>query len=160
MATMSATRGSPPRSVGSIRAEDRGNAAEAPALGAILLVEDDAEVRECLHDLLVEMGYRVLSYADGRAALDALAAMSAPPDAVVTDLMMPVMSGWDLIDAIRSRPDIAGTPVVIVSALDLVGPNRQGLRVVRKPIHLEELVDAIERARELQRGPHPFVPLG
>jgi CheY-like chemotaxis protein len=80
----------------------------------LLIVEDDHAVRTALADLLICSGYRVLTAEDGRMALELLG--SAIPGLIVTDLAMPVLSGWDLLRELRRRPDLASVPVLVYSA--------------------------------------------
>ncbi|MCX4246836.1 sigma 54-interacting transcriptional regulator [Paraliomyxa miuraensis] len=86
----------------------------------ILLAEDDDELRWSLHDFLECSGYRVVAVRDGRALLEHLGAkvlferQGAPPDAIITDVRMPFLSGLDLLQKVRERG--WKTPVVLMSA--------------------------------------------
>lgn len=80
----------------------------------ILIVDDESNMR-FLHRMILESGgYEVIEAAHGAAALER--AKESPPDLVITDLMMPVMSGRELIERLRADPVTAGVPIVIVSA--------------------------------------------
>lgn len=81
----------------------------------ILVVEDNAEMRRFICTALDDE-YHVVSAADGRVALER--AQAAPPDLVVTDLMLPGLGGDRLVDAMRSRPSLADVPVLVLSAKD------------------------------------------
>lgn len=80
---------------------------------AILLVEDNADVRRFVHDALAA-DYRVATVGEGDAALARLA--QAPPDLVITDLMLPGLGGDRVVAAMRARPALADIPVLVLSA--------------------------------------------
>ena len=79
----------------------------------ILIVEDHAEVRDFIKNLL-EPSYDLMTAADGQEGLDRV--RSELPDLVVSDVMMPVMSGTDLCRAIKSDPRLHTTPVILLTA--------------------------------------------
>src|SRR3954452_4450654 len=69
---------------------------DAPATsGRVLVVDDDADIRESVREVLEEEGYSVVLANDGQESYDYLAG-NPPPDCVVLDLWMPVMDGWSL----------------------------------------------------------------
>jgi signal transduction histidine kinase len=80
----------------------------------VLLVEDDAELREAIGEALATHGLEVTTVEDGREALDRM--REVRPDVVVLDLMMPVMDGWQFRLEQRRDPDLAQIPVVALSA--------------------------------------------
>src|SRR4051812_36434591 len=82
----------------------------------ILIVEDDAPIRDMLEEVLEEEGYPVQSTANGQEALTALHALSKPPKLILLDLMMPVMDGWTFRQMQIQDPVLRGIPVVILSA--------------------------------------------
>ncbi len=82
----------------------------------VLVVDDDARNRKLLETLLRADGYEVQCVADGAGALAAVAAR--PPDAILLDLMMPGMDGFDVVRRIKADPAAAGIPVVMVTAID------------------------------------------
>ena len=89
-------------------------AAAAPAAGSVLVVEDSPTVREHHRAILSAGGYDVRTVGDGAEALRLLE--QEPADAVVTDLELPELDGWELTSAIRTRPELAGIGVVVVSS--------------------------------------------
>lgn len=123
------------------------DAASRDAALVLVLVEDEPDLREGMQDLLSSEGYRVLACGDGRTALGVIEGMTTAPDVVLTDLMMPVMSGWELVEAIRSRPALDATLVVVVSAVEFAEPVPRGVRVMRKPVGFEDLLRVVERSR-------------
>lgn len=109
----------------------------------ILIVDDESNMRFLLRMILEGAGYEVVEAAHGAAALARVAESS--PDLIVTDLMMPVMNGRELIERLRGDPQTAEIPIVVVSAnprttLDAVDA------VLAKPFDPDEL---IETARSL-----------
>jgi DNA-binding NtrC family response regulator len=77
----------------------------------IVLADDDAFAREGLRELLTAWGYEVETAADGRQALERIAAVH--PVAVITDIGMPVINGLDLLGALRTESP--GTPVIVLT---------------------------------------------
>ena len=86
----------------------------SPRKPRVLLVEDDADLREALGEALVESGHVVIEAVDGDDGLGKL--RDARPDVVVLDLMMPRLDGWQFRVAQRRDPVLAATPVVAISA--------------------------------------------
>jgi CheY-like chemotaxis protein len=117
--------------------------------GTILVVEDDHEIREAMETLLEELGYRVLTAADGRQAMQLLARIdgtSDRPRVIVLDLMMPVMNGWEVLTALQETPSLAGIPVLVISAFSDQAPKEGVRAVLRKPVPVDRLLAAIESA--------------
>jgi len=80
----------------------------------VLVVDDDANIRKMIVAALKRDGYTFLEAPNGREALDLM--RSDHPDVVVLDLMMPVLSGWDVLRERSSDEDLMRIPVIIVSA--------------------------------------------
>ena len=124
--------------------------------GAILIVDDDNDVRSALSEMLEEEGFAVEGAHNGREALAYLRAGGAHPAVILLDLMMPGMDGWDFRSEQMRDPKLAGVPVVIVSAS---GFSHESIRTqfrpaayVEKPIERKALLDAI---REVVRSGPP-----
>jgi CheY-like chemotaxis protein len=111
-----------------------------PNCEAVLVVEDQRDLRELVVEILQEEGFRVYEAANGREALQVLREMPQPA-LVLADLMMPVMDGSSLIAALREDDQFATLPVVIVSAVNAQLP--QGTRHVKKPIDLDDLTQIV-----------------
>jgi two-component system response regulator MprA len=105
----------------------------------ILVVEDDAAIRNALAEALDEFDVDVAQ--DGFEALQAITA--AEPDLVVLDLMMPRMSGWQFLEQVRRRPELAELAIIIVTAARYVGSVPSGYPVFVKPLRLESLIRSI-----------------
>lgn len=116
----------------------------------MLLIEDDAVVRQVVADLLGILGHTVLQAAGGPEGLARLEAGESV-DLVLTDLRMPEMSGWDVVKAIKLRWSqlpiglITGTPEALAQGRELVD------LVIGKPVTLARLREAIS-------GVRPVVP--
>jgi CheY-like chemotaxis protein len=125
-----------------------------PSPTRILLVEDDRSLRDALADVLAHEGFEVAEAANGREALDQLAA--SQPDLIVLDLVMPVMDGWAFRDELRKVPALASIPTVVLSAS--YPPDDASLRslgaeaVLSKPIGMDRLIEALRRLLHEQRG--------
>jgi len=114
----------------------------------VLVVEDDTDLRESLSQALRDHGFAVTQAGNGQQALDLLHSGSRP-GVILLDLMMPVLSGWQLRDALREDPSLAQIPQLVISAY--VDEAEQVVLAlppddcIRKPFHLRILIDAIER---------------
>ncbi len=120
----------------------------------ILVVEDEASLREVLATILVEAGYQVASVSDGLAALALLGDMAQPPQLILLDLMLPHMTGVEVCAALRRDPVLAAVPILVLTAATTHGdsvPALAGIRILHKPITIDALLSAIEQAY-LQAG--------
>jgi CheY-like chemotaxis protein len=108
----------------------------APCL-AVLVLEDDDDIRETIASALANEGFHVYQAKNGPHALELLTRMPHPA-LILADLMLPVMSGWDFIKALSENDRLATLPVVVVSAIDHSAP--QGFRRVKKALDVDEIV--------------------
>ena len=95
------------------------------ALGDVLVVEDDADVRELHRRMLEKRGWTVREAVNGREALDRVHAQR--PDLVLLDLMMPEMDGFEFLNALDAEPELGSIPVIVVTAKQLTNAERQHL---------------------------------
>ena len=120
---------------------------------SVLIVEDDANIRELLQMYLEKDGYAVTLAADGGQGLDKFRAIK--PDLVLLDVMMPVMDGWAVCKAIRAEAD---TPVIMLTAKGETDDKVMGLKsgaddYMTKPFEMKELLARIEAVlRRSARG--------
>src|SRR5260370_33120391 len=118
----------------------------APATGGtVLVVDDDAAIRQPLCMILEDEGYGVATAADGREALTRLRS-SPKPCLILLDLMMPVMSGWDFRKQQQQAPDLAAIPIVVVSAVGNSVERMSALNAIahfKKPVDLDALLDTV-----------------
>jgi CheY-like chemotaxis protein len=115
----------------------------------VLVVEDDPDMLDSVVQVLEVSGYVVSSAIHGRDALDQLAA-GPPPCLILLDLMMPVMTGWELYEQLGGDPALAKIPVIFMSAAGSPpepGPSRRSA-YLRKPIPLDVLVETIRQLCE------------
>ena len=117
----------------------------------ILVVDDEPDVRFILRRILEGAGHRVTEVQHGAAALEAVAA--APPDLVVTDMMMPVMGGAELIKRLRAEPLTATIPIMAVSGdAHLAGGADV---IVAKPFPKRELLASVDSLLHVKRVASP-----
>src|SRR3954454_3852527 len=122
----------------------------------VLVIDDDEAAREILVELLGRVGYHAFAAADGRSGLDHLNSAAVPPEAVLLDLRMPGIDGFEVLRRYRAQGGIA--PVIALSAMDdkesVVKAMRLGASdYLVKPIEPEELREAIERCSASARTP-------
>ena len=128
--------------------------------GAVLVVEDDPHVRDMTTELLVRAGYRVDAVGDGATALDRLSGATEPFDVVVSDVIMPSMSGIELAELVMDRHPQVG--IVLLSGftaetLNLERVTSRGALFVPKPVRSGQLLTAVHQAKAQIRGPAPEV---
>jgi DNA-binding response OmpR family regulator len=113
----------------------------------VLIADDDVDIRELVAFKLAQKGYRVISTADGPAALAAVEA--EPPELAVLDVTMPGMSGLDVCRALRANPATAGIAVILLTARAQEADVQAGFGsgaddYVLKPFSPRELLSRIE----------------
>src|SRR5436305_9978025 len=114
----------------------------------VLVIDDDEAAREILVELLGRIGYHAFAAPDGKAGLEWLAGAAAPPQAVLLDLRMPVLDGFEVLRRYRAEGGTA--PVIALSAMDEKEAVVKAMRLgasdyLVKPIEPEELKEAIDR---------------
>jgi CheY-like chemotaxis protein len=138
-----------------LRSVLRGLDASAPGDGSVLVVDDDPALREVLSSLLEEDGWRVATAADGIAALEVL--KHERPSALVLDLMMPGLDGFEVLRAMRGHPSTRDLPVIVITAKDLTDDDRERLSrsaqrvILKQAMPLGDLRDEI-RSLLARRG--------
>ncbi len=110
-----------------------------------MVVEDDADIRECVQLALEEEGFDVVTAANGAEA-EAELERIAEPCVMLLDLMMPVMTGWELLEHLErdGKLDGDGLHVVVVSATPTPMP-RGPVKCIRKPVRVEQLLEAVRK---------------
>ena len=94
-------------------------------VSSVLLIEDDIETRNVMARTLKKAGWEVSEAGDGQEALNIMADLQ--PRLILLDLMMPVMDGFDFLAAMRARPEWQHIPVIVITAKDLTGDDRDRL---------------------------------
>jgi CheY-like chemotaxis protein len=112
----------------------------------VLIVEDDADLREMMAQILTLEGFGAQTAANGREALEYLGRLdrTARPKVILLDLMMPIMDGWEFRRRQRADPAMAAVPVVVLTALDQArAADLQPDAFLRKPLDLDQLLELV-----------------
>lgn len=119
----------------------------SPPPRPVLIVEDDADLREMMAQLLTLEGYHIDTAANGREALEYL--HEAPrPDVILLDLMMPIMDGWEFRRRQQNDPALADVPVIVLTALDQAqarANDLNGVDFLKKPLDFDRLLELVRR---------------
>ena len=113
----------------------------------ILVVEDDADIRDVFVQVLELEGYEIAAAGNGREALEHLR-RSKQPDLILLDIMMPVMDGWQFRAEQQRNPELASIPVVILTAHGVPQHNTTINGVagfLKKPVELETLLNTVKQ---------------
>lgn len=134
-----------------------GDAQGRASRGRVLVVEDTADVRELLSDILQSEGFETLSAENGQRALERLE-RGPHVDLVVLDLMMPVMDGFELLSRMQALP-APSPPVIAMSAYERFREDARSLGAqsfLSKPVDIDVLLARVEET--LARAAAPPVP--
>ncbi len=109
-----------------------------------MIVEDDPDIRECAQLILEDEGYEVVTACNGAEA-EAVLAQMTEPCVLLLDLMMPVMSGWELLEHLArdGKLDGGGGIHVIVISSPLVDVPDGPVKCVPKPLRAEQLIETV-----------------
>jgi GAF domain-containing protein/CheY-like chemotaxis protein len=133
-----------------VKPVDRGKLVETlrnvcgSAAGRVLLIDDDDVVRRSVRGALEPLGWQVTEAENGLLALTALSA--GRPDAIILDLMMPKMDGFQFVDELRARSEWREIPVVVITSKDLTDEDRSRLNG-----EVERVIQKSERDEMLRR---------
>ena len=131
-------------------------------MAKILLVEDDNNLREIYEARLQAEGYTIVSAKDGEEAL--VVAKAEKPDLVISDVMMPKISGFEMLDILRNTPGLKETKVIMLTALgqaedqsraDRLGADRY---LVKSQVTLEDIVKVSYELLNGSPTPEPSTP--
>lgn len=110
----------------------------------ILVVDDERDLLTAVAGVLKDEGYDVIECSDGAEALQRLATQK--PDAALIDVMMPVMSGFELADVLRKDPRFKKLPIVIMSAVETADVDKNAFAgFLKKPFKLKRLLQLLEQ---------------
>jgi len=117
----------------------------------ILIVDDEPNIVISLEFLMKREGFAVAVARDGEEGLNAIRALH--PDLVVLDVMMPKRNGFEVLEAVRADPDLAGVRIVMLTAMGRPAENKKGLELgadayMPKPFSTRELVDKVKALLE------------
>lgn len=111
----------------------------------ILIIEDNDGIRETLQIFLELERYTIFTAANGKEGLEALQRHSRPC-LILLDLMMPVMNGWEFAEQMKKDESFATIPIVVVTAYGDQTDAINAMKVIKKPIDLEVLLEAVKDA--------------
>jgi CheY-like chemotaxis protein len=116
------------------------------AITTLLVVDDDADLREVVANAIQRDGLRVVEAADGREALDRILACGLPT-LILLDMNMPVMDGWQLAAELKAR-SLTGAPIVVITAAHDAEKSATEIGAaafIGKPFDLKSLRSTVER---------------
>lgn len=111
----------------------------------VLVVEDHEDLRLMLVQLLELEGFEPVAARHGLEALARLRAMTVQPCAIITDLMMPLMDGWDLQRHLSQDVRWAHIPVIVISAVAERDRESEAVAVLQKPLDVDVLLAVLDR---------------
>lgn len=114
----------------------------------ILVIEDDENIRESLVELLEMKSYEICSADNGSSGLQM--ALNEKPDMILCDVMMPGLTGYEVIESIRKDPYLVRTPFIFLSAKAMESDIQKGLQLgannyLTKPFRASELFGLVEK---------------
>ena len=116
-------------------------------MSKIMVVEDEASLREIYSIRITAEGYDVVTAGDGEEAL--AVAVREKPDLILSDVMMPKISGFDMLDILRSTPETANIRVIMMTALSAEDQRQRGERLgadrylVKSQVGIEDVINSI-----------------
>lgn len=115
----------------------------------VLLVEDDINLRDIYSARFTAEGYQIVTASDGEEAL--ATAVREKPDLILLDVMMPKISGFDVLDILRSTPETKNTKIIIMTALSQESDKARGEALganqymVKSQVTLEDVVGTVKQ---------------
>lgn len=112
----------------------------------VMIVDDDADIRESLMEFLEDHGFETIGARDGQEALETLSVVRPPPCVIILDMMMPKMDGRTFREKQLAQAPLADIPVIVISAYKDTTRSARDLRVdawIPKPLNLPALLRAV-----------------
>jgi CheY-like chemotaxis protein len=114
----------------------------------ILIVEDEEDLINIIGTVLKDEGYNVTKASSAEEAL--LLCQSVPPDLIISDIKMGILSGFDLLERIKTNDFLKNTPFVFLTSLDEAQAKKKGLGLgaaayITKPFDLEDLFEIVRK---------------
>jgi len=121
----------------------------------VLIIEDEEDAAELFAEMMRVSGFRVLKTSNSSPVLSMITVEK--PDVIILDIMMPEISGLDILRQMRHDPEFANIPVVVVSAKSMPADIKNGMEAgastyLTKPVGFLDLKEAVERALGSQTG--------
>lgn len=121
----------------------------------VLIIEDEEDAAELFAEMMRVSGFRVLKTSNSTPALTMMA--DEKPDVIILDIMMPEISGLDILRQMRRDPQLANIPAVVVSAKSMPADIKNGMEAgastyLTKPVGFLDLKEAVERALSGRTG--------
>jgi len=119
----------------------------------VLIVEDEEDAAELFAEMMRISGFRVLKTSKSTTALSMMTADK--PDVVLLDIMMPEISGLDILRQMRRDPDLANIPVIVLTAKSMPSDIKNGMEAgastyLTKPVGFNDLKETVEQALGLK----------
>ncbi len=123
----------------------------APAEKTVMIIEDEPDAAEMFAEMMRVKGFRIVKMFSSGPAIAMIS--QEKPDAIILDLMMPDISGLEVLRYIRREPDLASIPVIIVSAKSMPSDIKIGLEAgatmyLTKPVGFRDLIEAVEKVTQ------------
>ena len=115
----------------------------------VLIIEDEEDAAELFAEMMRVSGFRVVKTSKSTPAISLMS--SEKPDVILLDIMMPEISGLDILRQMRREPELANIPVIVVTAKSMPSDIKNGMEAgastyLTKPVGFLELKEAVERA--------------
>ncbi len=119
-----------------------------PSQKTVMIIEDEPEAAELFGEMMRVNGFRVLKMFSSAPAIPMI--IQEKPDIVILDIMMPDISGLEVLRYMRREPDLTSIPVIVISAKSMPGDIKTGLEAgaslyLTKPVGFLELKEAVEQ---------------
>lgn len=114
----------------------------------ICYVDDDVELTRMVSDALGDEGWEILTANDGESGLELI--LSEQPDLIILDVMMPGLTGWEICKYIRTKPDWANTPILMLTGIGermnaMTAPLYGADAHLDKPFDIDELIETVRQ---------------
>ncbi len=114
----------------------------------VMIIEDEPDAAELFAEMMRVDGFRVIKMFSSAPAIPIIS--QEKPDVILLDIMMPDISGLEVLRYMRREPDLAGIPVIVVSAKSMPGDIKTGLEAgaslyLTKPVGFQDLKQAVEK---------------
>lgn len=119
-----------------------------PKQKTVMIIEDEADAAELFSEMMRINGFRVIKMFSSAPAIPIIA--QEKPDVILLDVMMPDISGLEVLRYIRREPDLSSIPVIILSAKSMPGDIKTGIEAgasmyLTKPVGFQDLKQAVEK---------------